>query len=179
MIKGRFQHKTMDIWSLGVTLFELITCSTPFEGNTENKLFNNIINHRIVWPRDISDSAKDLLKKMLVQNPANRINIDQICHHQWVKATSTLPSRSCFSGSTSASSTRATSIFGLKLNAETKPVKQHMRPPTENDCATKLDDTLSQGIARELVADKPRLKTEVSESLKRSLEIKGFFPKRA
>ena len=71
----------MDIWSLGVTLFELITLSTPFEGNTENKLFNNIVNHRIVWPRDISDSAKDLLKKMLVQNPANRINIDKICEH--------------------------------------------------------------------------------------------------
>jgi len=81
MIKGRIQHKTMDIWSLGVTLFELITGKIPFEGNTEVKLFSNIVNHRIVWPRDIADEARDLLKKMLVQNPAQRINIDQICHH--------------------------------------------------------------------------------------------------
>lgn len=123
MIKGRFQHKTMDIWSLGVTLFELITCSTPFEGNTENKLFNNIVNHRIVWPRDISDSAKDLLKKMLVQNPANRINIDKICEHQWVKTINPSPLRYCFSGSTSASSTRAASVFGIKSTSENKAVK--------------------------------------------------------
>ena len=43
---------------------------------------------------------------------------------------------------------------------------------------TKLDDTIDLSIEYERMAEKPRPNSSMSESLKRSLDVKRFFPKR-
>ena len=117
---------------------------------------------------------------MLDQNPAQRINIDQICRHKWVKSACVLPMKSCFSASTSTSSTRNTSIIGFKnLNEQNKSLKSLLKQPDiKAPLQTKLDDTVHLSIEYERVAQKPRSNSSMSESLKRSLDIKSFFPKR-
>jgi aurora kinase len=75
MIKQSGHDKSLDIWNLGVLMFELLTGSPPFEGASQNELFDNILNFRIKWPKGFSGVARDLVSKLLKTNPAERITL--------------------------------------------------------------------------------------------------------
>ena len=55
----------------------------PFHSNSEDKMEKEIINYRYELKKTISESAKDLLSKIL--SPANiRIGLDEIRKHPWM-----------------------------------------------------------------------------------------------
>ena len=67
-------------------LFELLTGSPPFElfeGKNQNELFSNILKYQIKWPKGFSGVAKDLISKLLKVDPAQRLNLTEICKHAW------------------------------------------------------------------------------------------------
>ena len=64
------------MWNLGVLLFELLTGSPPFEGGSQNELFQNILALKIKWPKGFSGIARDLISKLLKIDPKQRIPID-------------------------------------------------------------------------------------------------------
>jgi serine/threonine protein kinase len=86
MIKQSGHDKSLDIWNLGVLMFELLTGSPPFEGASQNELFDNILNFRIKWPKGFSGVARDLVSKLLKTNPAERITLSEVLVHPWFKA---------------------------------------------------------------------------------------------
>ena len=50
IIKGKeYNNPASDFWSLGVLMFEFIAGTPPFNENTVDKIFDNIINLRIPW----------------------------------------------------------------------------------------------------------------------------------
>eukprot|EP00252_Welwitschia_mirabilis_P011567 TRINITY_DN2584_c0_g2_i1.p1 TRINITY_DN2584_c0_g2~~TRINITY_DN2584_c0_g2_i1.p1 ORF type:complete len:543 (-),score=99.08 TRINITY_DN2584_c0_g2_i1:457-2085(-) len=85
----RHYGSEIDIWSAGVILYILLSGVPPFWAETESGIFDAILRGQIdfesePWP-SISSSAKDLVKKMLKQNPKERLSAAEVLSHPWMK----------------------------------------------------------------------------------------------
>lgn len=85
----RSYGKEIDIWSAGVMLYILLSGVPPFWAETEKGIFDAILEGEIdfesqPWP-SISKSAKDLVRKMLTQDPRKRITSAQVLEHPWLR----------------------------------------------------------------------------------------------
>ena len=88
MVNEEGHDKSVDIWALGILLFEMLTGRTPFNLiGDQNDLYNSIINSKIIWTDDLPSSAKDLISKILCVEPGERLNLDEILEHPWFKET--------------------------------------------------------------------------------------------
>ena len=88
MVTKSGHDESVDIWALGVLLFEMLTGRTPFNFNGDRiQLYNNIKSLRIVWTDDFPQLAKDLVGRILRLNPKDRLNLDQMINHQWFRDT--------------------------------------------------------------------------------------------
>ena len=67
---------TVDLWSLGVILFELYKGEPPFYTNNIYSLIQLIIKDKVKYPAGMSRSFKDFLQCLLVKNPDRRITCD-------------------------------------------------------------------------------------------------------
>uniref|UniRef100_A0A0D3HG36 non-specific serine/threonine protein kinase n=3 Tax=Oryza TaxID=4527 RepID=A0A0D3HG36_9ORYZ len=77
-----------DIWTAGVILYVLLTGVPPFWADTQSGIYEKVLDGRIDfksnrWPR-ISDSAKDLIKKMLCPYPSERLKAHEVLKHPWI-----------------------------------------------------------------------------------------------
>ena len=81
IIKEDGHDEKVDIWCIGVLLFELITGNVPFQGNDIDTLKENILHLRISWPKDINIDAKNLIKKILKLDPNSRISLEEMLKH--------------------------------------------------------------------------------------------------
>ncbi|XP_012921388.1 serine/threonine-protein kinase STK11 isoform X1 [Heterocephalus glaber] len=80
-----FSGFKVDIWSAGVTLYNITTGLYPFEGDNIYKLFENIGKGDYTIPGDCGPPLSDLLKGMLEYEPAKRFSIRQIRQHSWFR----------------------------------------------------------------------------------------------
>ena len=81
----RSGHDTrLDLWNLGILLFELLTGNAPFQSNNQEELFGKIKGNRIGFPKNFPMAAKDLVKGLLKPNPSERITISELLNHPWV-----------------------------------------------------------------------------------------------
>lgn len=81
-----YDGAAIDIWSMGVILYEALSGQLPFKGTTQQALFKAI--QRGLYeplPAHISSDCKDLVRRMLTVDPALRITMDDILKHPWCR----------------------------------------------------------------------------------------------
>ena len=81
-------HDTrVDIWSIGILMFELLSGYSPFVAKSNQELYQNIRRLKIQWPKDMPPLAKNLITKILKLNPLDRPSFEEILDHQWFRQT--------------------------------------------------------------------------------------------
>ncbi|XP_024873150.1 peripheral plasma membrane protein CASK isoform X3 [Temnothorax curvispinosus] len=88
VIQRRQYGKPGDVWSAGVLLHVLLTGTLPFVGSRD-RLREAICRGRVqmetpLWD-PISDSAKDLIQRMLTTDVNHRITIQEVLNHKWLR----------------------------------------------------------------------------------------------
>ena len=81
IIKEKGHDEKVDIWCIGVLLFELMTGSVPFQGKDIESLKSNILHLKITWPKEMNKDAKDLISKILKLDPSERITLEEMLEH--------------------------------------------------------------------------------------------------
>jgi calcium/calmodulin-dependent protein kinase I len=88
IIFGRGYDFKVDCWSLGVILYVMLCGFPPFYDDDNAKLFELIKDCQFDFPSpywdNVSEEAKDLIRKLLVIDSDKRLSAEQILQHPWL-----------------------------------------------------------------------------------------------
>ncbi|CAK9185374.1 unnamed protein product [Ilex paraguariensis] len=76
-----------DLWSVGAILFQLVTGKTPFTGQNQIQLLQNIVKStELHFPLDkiLSADCMDLCRKLLHRNPVERLTFEEFFNHPFL-----------------------------------------------------------------------------------------------
>ncbi len=86
MLQNMSHDYRLDIWCLGVLLFELLHGHPPFQGQNESEKCRNILkNGPIEYDEEITDDAHHLISSILKADPNQRLSMSEIFQHSWMK----------------------------------------------------------------------------------------------
>ena len=120
-------HDTrVDIWSVGVLMFELLSGYSPFVAKNNQDLYQNIRRLKIQWPKDMQPLAKNLIGKILKLNPLDRPSLQEVLDHQWFKQTKIIKP-----------------LLENKLNSTKDLLVYHMLSEPDEEVLTRINNLLN------------------------------------
>jgi calcium/calmodulin-dependent protein kinase I len=82
----------VDMWAVGILLYILLSGRLPFAGETDEELFENIIQAKLVFKSPqfdvVSAQAKDFISHLLTAEPEDRMSADEALEHVFIQQVS-------------------------------------------------------------------------------------------
>jgi len=94
VLEGKSGHSyEVDVWSIGIIIYTLIIGKPPFETNDVKTTYSRIRSNQYTFPESaaISDQARDLVIKILTNDPAKRPTVDEILSDPWITDSGSIP----------------------------------------------------------------------------------------
>lgn len=84
MIENRPHDEKVDVWTLGVLMYEFLVGAPPFEAEGNTATYKRIASVDLQFPPYVTPLARDLLQKILRRDPQRRIALAKLLEHPWI-----------------------------------------------------------------------------------------------
>jgi protein kinase X len=92
---GEGYGMSVDYYSLGVLIYEMLVGQTPFHDNNARAIYRRVLYGNVEYPWSMDTAAKDLIKRLLCRNISKRLGctdafpphlgFEEIKRHRWFK----------------------------------------------------------------------------------------------
>ncbi|XP_064159593.1 MAP/microtubule affinity-regulating kinase 4 isoform X1 [Anguilla rostrata] len=120
----KYDGPEVDIWSLGVILYTLVSGSLPFDGQNLQELRERVLRGKYRVPFYMSTDCEGILRRFLVLNPTKRCTLEQIMKDKWMNA-----------------------------GYEGEELKPHVEPVEDYNDASRIEVMVGMGYSREEIKD--------------------------
>ncbi|XP_077421739.1 MAP/microtubule affinity-regulating kinase 4 isoform X5 [Vanacampus margaritifer] len=120
----KYDGPEVDIWSLGVILYTLVSGSLPFDGQNLKELRERVLRGKYRVPFYMSTDCEGILRRFLVLNPTKRCSLEQIMKDKW-----------------------------LNVSFEKEELKPHKEPEEDFNDTARIDVMVGMGFTREEIQD--------------------------
>ncbi|KFO25392.1 Serine/threonine-protein kinase MARK1 [Fukomys damarensis] len=120
----KYDGPEVDVWSLGVILYTLVSGSLPFDGQNLKELRERVLRGKYRVPFYMSTDCENLLKKLLVLNPVKRGSLEQIMKDRW-----------------------------MNVGHEEEELKPYTEPEPDFNDTKRIDVMVTMGFARDEIND--------------------------
>ncbi|KAK7103412.1 hypothetical protein V1264_018313 [Littorina saxatilis] len=124
----KYDGPEVDVWSLGVILYTLVSGSLPFDGQNLKELRERVLRGKYRIPFYMSTDCENLLKKFLVLNPMKRLSLESIMKDKW-----------------------------MNIAYEDDELKPYVEPPPDINDPVRIDMMTNMGYNRKDIEDSLRL----------------------
>ena len=178
ILSGKEYNNKCDLWSLGVNIYQLYTKKPPYSGQFDNNILNQIdkLGQSVL---DIIEDAKlkDLLSKLLVKDPNNRISWKEYFEHDFFKLTLTIDKYEDVKLNEIIKDNIYTCVYKAQYEDQPVAVKKIKKEQLKEDLKESLvvDEITDEEFKEEIVKFHRELTIMKKCHCENSVEIYGYF----
>lgn len=93
MVQKKDHSYSLDLWGLGIIMYEMLTDELPFVGSgatgeerradTKRRIISDEVKFK--WKHFVSSSVQDLITSLMQKNPEDRLSLSGVLSHEWIR----------------------------------------------------------------------------------------------